>query len=177
EEKQNVANGADVDVWLEIKDISESVSAEDKAKIAEVLGNGTVGVYLDVSMFKQVGQNDAVRIESLNGKVKITLKIPESLINTDKSVTRKYGIIRIHDGKAESIIPVYDEKVQTLTFETDRFSTYVITYTDIAAETDLPETGVKNYIWLWTTIAVISGGILIAIPVVLLKKKKDEKDK
>ena len=79
--------------------------------------------------------------------------------------------------KAETIIPVYDEIAQTLTFETDRFSTYAITYTDIPTDIDLPETGVKNYIWLWATIAVISGGILIAIPVVLLKKKKDSEDK
>ena len=79
--------------------------------------------------------------------------------------------------KAETIIPVCDEIAQTLTFETDRFSTYAVTYTDSSEITELPETGVKNYIWLWAMLAVVSGGILVAIPIVLVKSKKEPKDK
>ena len=39
-------------------------------------------------------------------------------------------MVRVHDGVAEILSSVYDEKEQTLTFKTDRFSTYAIIYNE-----------------------------------------------
>ena len=131
EEEKQIEYGADVEVWLEIKDISDSVSSEEKAKVEEKLGDADVALYLDIAMFKQVGENEASRLTQLSDKVQITFKLDDSYINTDKDVTRTYSIIHIHNGKAEVITPVFDAATKTLTFETDRFSTYAVVYTDV----------------------------------------------
>lgn len=130
EEALQIEYGADVEVWLEVKDISASVPADDKKEIEKKLGDGNVAMYLDIAMFKQVGENEASRLTQLSDKVQITFELPDSYINTDKDVTRTYSIIHVHDGKAEVITPVFDAATKTLTFETDRFSTYGVVYTD-----------------------------------------------
>ena len=38
EEEKQIEYGADVEVWLEIKDISDSVSSEEREKVEEKLG-------------------------------------------------------------------------------------------------------------------------------------------
>lgn len=49
----------------------------------------------------------------------------------NRLLERTYYIIRYHDGKAEIIEGTYDEKTQTFTFETDKFSDYAIAYKDV----------------------------------------------
>ncbi len=39
-----------------------------------------------------------------------------------------YKIIRVHNGSSEVIVPAHDQSAHTLTFETDKFSTYAIAY-------------------------------------------------
>ena len=117
EEEKQIEYGADVEVWLEIKDISDSVSSEEKAKVEEKLGDADVALYLDIAMFKQVGENEASRLTQLSDKVQITFKLDDSYINTDKDVTRTYSIIHVHDGKAEVITPIFDANAKTLSFQ------------------------------------------------------------
>ena len=140
EEEKQIEYGADVEVWLEIKDISDSVSSEEKAKVEEKLGDADVALYLDIAMFKQVGENEASRLTQLGDKVQITFKLDDSYINTDKDVTRTYSIIHVHDGKAEVITPVFDANAKTLSFQTDRFSTYALVYTDVVNTPPTEET-------------------------------------
>jgi len=171
EEEKQIEHGADVEVWLEIKDISNSVSAEDKAKVTEKLGDADVALYLDIAMFKQVGENEASRLTQLGGKVRITFKLPDEYINTDKNVIRTYSIIHVHNGKAEVITPAFDAQTNTLTFETDRFSTYAAVYTDekITPPADTPATGDSFQTVFWTSVMVLSAA---AVAVLLVEQKK-----
>lgn len=95
----------------------------------------TIGQYIDISLYKYMTVNgvtdDSVQLHSTADKVKIFVHIPENLINKDSKVKRTYYIIRYHDGKAEIIEGTYDEKTQTFTFETDKFSDYAIAYNDV----------------------------------------------
>ena len=157
-----------------------------------------MALYLDIAMFKQVGENEASRLTQLGDRVQICFKLADSLINTDKNVTRTYSIIRVHNGKAEIITPVFDAATKTLTFETDRFSTYAVVYTDVenvppteettppteettppAQETtppteettppaDTPATGDSFHMMLWATMLVLS----VAALIVLLAERK-----
>ncbi|MBD5555610.1 MAG: hypothetical protein HDQ95_09795, partial [Roseburia sp.] len=81
---------------------------------------------------KQVGDDPAEKVTNTNGKISISIKIPQELINTDSSKTRTYCIIRVHDGEAVSIAGSYDAKTGTFTFETDAFSTYALVYEDVS---------------------------------------------
>ena len=129
-EEWAVEHGEDLAVWLEVKDISDTVRPEEKALVLEKLGDSRIGIYLDITLLRQIGDDAIVQVSELNGKVTVTFKLPEELINTDETITRTYGILHVHGGGVESIAPVHDAETQMLTFAADRFSTFVVTYTD-----------------------------------------------
>ncbi len=129
-EKTRLENGEEVKVWLEVTDISASVSQTDKDLIDSKKGNATIGMYLDIDLLKQIGSDSPVNITETNGAVTITLKVPSSLINSNSSVTRTYQMIRVHNGVATVIPCTYNAANQTISFETDQFSTYALAYVD-----------------------------------------------
>ena len=135
EEKKEIENGSTVSVSMEVKDVTATVSESDKKlvedKVKEVLNNGVVGAYLDLTLLKKVGSLKEVSVTETAAGVVVKLDIPESLKNTDASVERKYTVVRIHDGVAEALETSCENGV--ITFTTDKFSTYAICYEDVAA--------------------------------------------
>ena len=135
EEKKEIENGSTVSVSMEVKDVTATVSESDKKlvedKVKEVLNNGVVGAYLDLTLLKKVGSLKEVSVTETAAGVVVKLDIPESLKNTDASVKRKYTVVRIHDGVAEALETSCENGV--ITFTTDKFSTYAICYEDVAA--------------------------------------------
>ena len=166
-----VAQG--VNVWLDIQDMSSSVSKTDKSLIQDKSGDYTVGLYLDINLFKKVGSNDATKVTETKGKVKASIVIPESL----RKSGRTFEIIRVHDGVATAIAGTYDENTHVFTFETDKFSTYALAYKDPASSSDsgttsdssssdssnstqstAPKTGDPNDIRVWYLLLIASLG-------------------
>lgn len=183
EEKERVANGESAEVYLEVKDISDTVSKTDKEKVETAKGDAELGMYLDLSLYKKIGNNDPKKVANTNGTVTIAIKVPTKLVNKDSGVTRTYQIVRVHNGKAEVINCKYDAKAGTITFETDKFSTYALVYKDAAKSTGTntntntnsnssgtagnsstgvvkptsPKTGDSSNLILWFALIVISG--------------------
>lgn len=179
-EKTRLENGQEVKVWLEATDISASVSQTDKELIDSKKGNATIGMYLDIDLLKQIGSDSPVNITETNGAVTITLKVPSSLINS--SVTRTYQLIRVHNGVATVIPCTYNAANQTISCETDQFSTYALAYVDQENDSDdestdgedidgvssddgsnnnekdeVPKTGDASNASIWFLLALISG--------------------
>ena len=190
-EERLLEMGYNMEVRLEIKDISASVPAEDKSKIDEKLGDADVAMYLDISMYMEFENGQGCQVKNLNKKTQIRFELDDSLINTNKNVTRTYGIIHVHDGVAEVIEPTFDAAAKTLSFMTDRFSTYAVVYTDgvntppteetvppteetvppteaTTPPTDIPATGDSFDMMLWATMLVLSA----AASIVLLAERK-----
>lgn len=146
EELEAKENGKNIDVYLEVKDISNSVSESDKKAITEKLGNNTIGLYLDINLFKQVEGQEAAKILDTKEPITVTFEIPEKLINTDSNIIRTYKILRLHDGRVDTLDVTVNGT--TATFKTDEFSTYALAYTDkditktdTAETTSSPKTG------------------------------------
>lgn len=135
DDKAAVKDGADAKIWLDVQDITETVSDEDKALVEAAKGQAQVGMYLDVTLWKQIGGGTAQQIENTDGTVTIKFTVPENLRNTDPTIERTYQIIRVHDSEAEVIACNYDKTTGVITFTTDKFSTYALVYTDKAAQT------------------------------------------
>ncbi len=184
EEKSRVESGEDVKITLEVKDITDSISEDDKGLIMNMLDEHTVGLYLDIDLYAQIGSDSRQQINKTNGKIKITIKISDSLVSTKSNVTRTYKIIRVHEGVVTLIDAIYDPATRTLTFETDRFSTYALVYNDVVTTTkdteepttpdtdnspskdekdEVPKTGDSNgfYGWFICLIACISMTIYV----------------
>ncbi len=156
---------AGVTVWLKVEDTSETIPAADKTLIDAKKDNNTIGMYIDVSMFMKVGTEEAERVRELNSKVKISLVVPEDL----RKAGRNYKVIRLHDGEAELIDADYDEATFTLSFETDRFSSYALAYAD---KPTIPQTGVADY--KGYVLAVMMSAIGAMAVVTMKRKKKEE---
>ena len=132
DDKKAVEAGKNVSVWLVMKDQTATVSDTDKKAVADKLPTSySVGTYLDINLWKQItGDEPSKLTETESGNVKIGFTVPENLQKSG----RTYKIIRIHDGQATILDATVDENYE-LTFETDRFSTYALVYTDSAAAT------------------------------------------
>ena len=127
-ELARVAAGENANIYLEVKEIGATVSDKDRSLVESVLGNAKLGMYLDISLFKQIGNDSEVKVTETNGKIRIGIQVPQNLINEDAAKVRTYKIIRIHDDAAVVLAGEYEEGY--FTFETDAFSTYALVYSD-----------------------------------------------
>lgn len=137
EEKTAVENGADVKITLSVEKADGKLTPEEKEEIENKAPEGfEVGAYLDIKMDKQIGNLVKKAITELLNKVEITVVVPADLINTDENTTREYVIIHMHNGTTEIINGRFDPVNNTLTFPTDKFSTYAIAYKDTPKAVD-----------------------------------------
>ncbi len=126
-ELSEVAEGKKVEIALNVKESQASELIEKNTK------GYKVGKYLDITLYKNIdGTNES--IHELTKAMKLTIKIPEELINKDKNVQREYFVARSHNGKVDILEAKYDEKTNSITFETDKFSDYAILYKDTKVE-------------------------------------------
>lgn len=122
-ELSEVAEGKKIEIVLEVKEAQANELIETNTK------GYKVGKYLDITLYKSVnGTNES--IHELSKVMKVTIKVPEELINKDSKTKREYYIARSHNGKVDILETKYDEKTNKLTFETDKFSDYAIIYKD-----------------------------------------------
>ena len=128
-------------------------------------------MYLDISLFKKITGEDATKITETKEPITISFEIPDELINNNSNVERTYKILRLHDGIVEEL----DVKVngKTATFETDKFSTYALTYADTSLETSSsPKTG--DNIIVYAVMFIIS---TLGIAVVSTNNKKTKRSR
>ena len=136
EEIKAFKNGVKVEVTIDINNIENKVTESDKKLIDNKLkADEKIGTILDIVLNKNVDGNKN-SVHELNSAIKLKVAIPENIINKDASIKREYSVIRIHNGESENISVDYNANDNTITFETDRFSTYAIVYKDIIKNTE-----------------------------------------
>lgn len=128
EDLSRIAAGESAQIYITIEDIGDDVPEGDKAATQQLLDTNTaieLGMYIDISLFKQLGSDDPTKVTLANGNLLISIEIPEEL----RIPGRSFSVVRVHDGVAELLTGTYDSDTGILTFETDRFSTYALVYT------------------------------------------------
>lgn len=68
------------------------------------------------------------KLTELNKKITFNMALPEIITKVEEGYTRKYYVVRYHDGKSEVIPATVDGNI--ITFESDKFSTYALAYED-----------------------------------------------
>ena len=137
-----IENGADARVWLEISKTNEStIVSTDKEKVeqeaAKIMGDNVNITYFEADLFKQVGTT-VTEIREPGVAIKITIKLPDELLNSDKKVSREYKIVRLHEGQVDVLNGTFNSATGEFTFETDKFSSYAIVYKDVAVNNPTP---------------------------------------
>ncbi len=107
---------------LELEDVDEGDQALIEAYAnANIEGDQRNYFYLDISLFKVVGQVETKLTSSLE-PITISFILPEALREVD------FELLRVHDGVVVSLMFDYDEETFEITFVTDKFSTYALAY-------------------------------------------------
>ena len=164
QERTLLEGGADVTVRLALSGDDTSVSAADRALVEQILGDLTLGMYLEASLFKQVGQEQETKLDQLNGGVTVSFVLPGNLLPADGTV-RAFSVIRVHDGVAEQVDTVYNREKGVLSFTSDRFSTFAVAYTDT---TQMPPAvnpgtgdGFAPGLWFAAALACVAGTVAL----------------
>lgn len=92
--------------------VDKALSAEEK-----------VGACLDINLYKELA-DEAEQITETAGEINLSIEVPKDIRNSEYN----YQIVRVHDGKAETLDCEYDAKSGKVSFATDKFSTYLLTY-------------------------------------------------
>lgn len=140
EQIQLVNDGETIEILIDVKDISKTVSGQDKdviegglAECQKEMPNMTLGMYIDISMFIRIDGGDWDAITLTSEPIEVVIGIPKEL----KADDREFYIIRSHDGEY-TLLPDTDNDPDTITISTDMFSAYAIVYeqADNADDTD-----------------------------------------
>ena len=135
EDLKAVDDGAQLRFMLKITQAGDLPAGEktlcDNAAAAG--GGGKVGLYLDVSVLKTLGDAEPAAITDLAGNmIGIALDIPAQLRQVPANMQRSFFIIRAHDGIAARVPSMVSGN--RIAFETDQFSTYALAYQDTVTQ-------------------------------------------
>lgn len=164
---KSAAAGENIEIRVEVKDISGNVPRKDKS----VIENGikeyrkeipdlTLGMYVDISLFVKIGEADWNAVTGTAEPVEVVIGIPQKM----QSIDREFFIIRSHEGEY-TLLTDMDDAPDTVTIHTDRFSAYAIAYKQVSRT---PQAGKCNlchicptflgicyFVWLILIMAVL----------------------
>ena len=127
EEEALIELGTDIKILLTVEDAADKTSEEDKTAVEEAIG-GLSGYkleqYLDINLLKIIGGKEEA-IHETNAPLTITFELPAEL----RGSRRIFSVIRVHGGET-TVLNDLDKNANTVTIETDRFSTYALTFTE-----------------------------------------------
>ncbi|MDO4967195.1 MAG: hypothetical protein Q4E70_00280 [Candidatus Saccharibacteria bacterium] len=163
-----LANGQKITAELVSNDVTEAVSEEEKALLYDKAYEGStyVGIY-DFSVYlKNEDGYYIAQVTELNDALKLTFDISEVPALED-GYLREYQVTRSHNGEATGLD--YEISGTTMTFESDRFSNYLISYLDTEDEKYVPLvpdtsgfTKVDPVMTGTTAVAEIAGLVVVA---------------
>lgn len=128
-----IAEGATIELTLNVEHAEATVSAETRAAMEKTAGEFTIGRYLNITFTKSVNGEKENEIHEIKAPIKISFRLSNDLLNTDRKVKREYMVLRNHNGEVTTLAGTFADGI--ITFETDRFSDYAIAWKDTAVST------------------------------------------
>jgi len=136
--EDSISSDADILLRTEVKEKAEKKTGSTAVKDPEIV------MPLDISLFAEVqGSNYKVGIKDTGKKnMKIKMAVPSKAGKETEGVERLYYIIRFHEGKngmeKEVIYCEYNKISNSIEFESNKFSTYILCYVDMPVRKDSP---------------------------------------
>ena len=164
---KSAAAGENIEIRVEVKDISGNVPRKDKS----VIENGikeyrkeipdlTLGMYVDISLFVKIGEADWNAVTGTAEPVEVVIGIPQKM----QSIDREFFIVRSHEGEY-TLLTDMDDAPDTVTIHTDRFSAYAIAYKQVSRTPQAGKCslchicptflGICYFVWLILIMAVL----------------------
>jgi hypothetical protein len=128
--RKQLSLGKDVDIWMESNRITDgSISSAVESELGDFLPTA----YFGLTSYWQVEGETPVQAAAEtrdDAMVMVRLKLPDSAINTDPSITREYKVVCVYNGVATPLITRYDPDSQTVEFRTNRFAFFCLACKD-----------------------------------------------
>ena len=154
-EKEKISyQGQKAKVWLEINRYQYHNRAPEwenliNIEIEKIAGKNADRILFDINLYSQLENEFKTHITDPRVDMNIRFKIPDKMINNQPYTIRDYKILRLHEDSATNratvdiLDSVFNSSTNELTFKSDKFSIYVLTYKDTYYSPSYPVTGIK----------------------------------
>ena len=151
-DKTRIDNGSGAKVWLEINHVNNLDPDWQNlinTEIKKTVGKNADQILFDIDLYRQLAGENRVLITNPGINMNIRIKIPDKMINNQPYTIRDYKILRLHKDSATNqatvdiLDSVFNSSTNELTFKSDKFSIYVLTYKDTYYSPSYPVTGIK----------------------------------
>lgn len=151
-DKTRIDNGSGAKVWLEINHVNNLDPDWQNlinTEIEKIVGKNADRILFDIDLYRQLAGENRVLITNPGINMNIRIKIPDKMINNQPYTIRDYKILRLHKDSATNqatvdiLDPIFNSSTNELTFRSDKFSIYVLTYKDTYYSPSYPVTGIK----------------------------------
>ena len=151
-DKTRIDNGSGAKVWLEINHVNNLDPDWQNlinTEIEKTVGKNADRILFDIDLYRQLAGENRVLITNPGINMNIRIKIPDKMINNQPYTIRDYKILRLHkdsvtnQATVDILDPVFNSSTNELTFKSDKFSIYVLTYKDTYYSPSYPVTGIK----------------------------------
>ena len=82
-------------------------------------------------------------IEETNSPISINVELPDNLINVNNNINREYKIARVHNEEFDLLDATLNLD-NTLTFKTNKFSTFAIVYKDLKKDDNISSATINS---------------------------------
>ena len=139
-----IADGKSISTKVKVEEIKENtLDKETQEKVEKEIeklstGNKTDAIvcqYLDLSVALLADGEEIGNVNELNKEVEFKVAIPKDLLKEG----RKFYVVRVHNGEVEVLETTLNED-GTLSFKTNKFSTYAVVYEDAKEPAKDPST-------------------------------------
>ena len=151
-DKTRIDKGSRAKVWLEINHVNNLDPDWQNlinTEIEKTVGKNADRILFDIDLYRQLAGENRALITDPGINMNIRIKIPDKMINNQPYTIREYKIFRLHKDSATNqatvdiLNPVFNSSTNELTFKSDKFSIYVLTYKDTYYSPSYPVTGIK----------------------------------
>lgn len=151
-DKTRIDNESGAKVWLEINHVNNLDPDWQNlinTEIEKTVGKNADRILFDIDLYRQLVGENRVLITDPCINMNIRIKIPDKMINNQPYTIREYKIFRLHKDSATNqatvdiLDPVFNSSTNEITFKSDKFSIYVLTYKDTYYSPSYPVTGIK----------------------------------
>ena len=123
-------------------------------------------LFRSINLWKIIGEAQE-KIAETKGSVTVTFEVPKNLSGEG----RRYAVVRIHGGES-TLLPDLDDDENTVTIQSDRFSTYALIYSEETGSSQPVEPATGERRSVADAAAVIFPAILSAAALLLLLERR-----
>lgn len=154
-DESKVLGGSNAEIYIEVNAVGKDTLKTAKPLVKKAAGGSAI--YFDLSLYKKIGTDEAVKVENFSGEISLTLTLPDKIKSG-----KDFKIVSVHGGAAEVVESSLNRERGQLTFSAVGFSTYALVYSGVA----------NTLLWLWILLAVLLVVAIAATALVIIQMKK-----